>query len=177
MSRSLCPRRVLALLLALLLGLSLLTLPAAADPDPKEEEPLEPLLEIEEEAVRAAIHAEVSPGVRNLVKRAKQITEIYWTPQKDIEGLKDKESNRFLEGLTYKGIPYGQPHRSGSYVPWQTGFAEFLRQVEGFCRFASQDAPISAAIASTASKPIECGVFAYSAPGLPRPTMIFITRG
>ena len=102
----------------------------SSDPDPQEEEPPEPLKEIEEEAVRGAVHAEVSPGVRNLVKRAYQITEIYWTPQRDIEGWKDKESNRFSEGQTYKGIPYGQPHRSGSYVPWETGFEEFIRQVD-----------------------------------------------
>ena len=122
-------RQTLCLLMALLLGFTLLPFPAMAEPDQTEEVPPEPLEEIDEEPVRAAIHAQVSPGVRNIVKRAYQLTEIRWTPQKDVEGWKDRETNRFLAGHTYKGIPYGQAHRSGSYVPWQTGYEEFLRQV------------------------------------------------
>ena len=122
-------RRALCLLLALLLGLTFLPFPAAADPGLTEEEPLEPLEGLDEEAERGAIHAQVSPGVRNMVKRAYQITDIQWTPKKDIEGWKNREANRFLAGHTYSGIPYGQAHRSGSYVPWQTAYEEFLRQV------------------------------------------------
>lgn len=130
MSRRFLPRRGLALLLVLVLGLTLLPLPAMADPDLTEEEPPEPLEGPDEAPVRSVTHAQVSPGVRNMVRRAYQFTDIHWTPQKDIEGWKDQESNRFLEGQTYTGIPYGQPHRSGSYVPWETGFEEFIRQVD-----------------------------------------------
>ncbi len=122
--------RSLALLLALLLSLTLIPFPVMADPDRGEEEPPEPLEAIDDEPQRAAVHAQVSPGVRNLVKRAYQITDIHWTPQKDIEGWKDREENRFLAGHTYTGIPYGQAHRSGSYVPWQTNYEDFIRQVD-----------------------------------------------
>ena len=75
------------------------------------------------------LHPLLSPGVRNLVKRARQITDIRWTPVGEIIGWKDREANLFHAGTAYSGIPYGQPHRSGSYVPWETDFPEFLRQV------------------------------------------------
>ena len=74
-------------------------------------------------------HASISQGVKNMVKRAYQLTDIAWTPLYNIEGWRNKESNRFLAGVPYTGIPYGQPHRSGSYVPWQTGLPEFLREI------------------------------------------------
>lgn len=74
-------------------------------------------------------HASVSQGVRNIVRRAYQLTDIVWTPARDVEGWKDRDANRFLAGQSYTGIPYGQPHRSGSYVPWQTGLTEFLQYV------------------------------------------------
>lgn len=74
-------------------------------------------------------HAEVSQGVRNLVKRAYQLTEIGWTPLADLEGWKGLEKNRFLAGQRYTGLPYGQPHRSGSYVPWETSLSGFLEEV------------------------------------------------
>lgn len=122
-------RRMICLLLALLLGMTLLPFPAIADNGLTEEVPPEPLEGLDEEPERASVHAQVSPGVRNLVRRAYQITDIQWTPLKNVEGWKDREANRFLAGHTYTGIPYGQAHRSGSYVPWQTDYEEFLRQV------------------------------------------------
>ncbi len=74
-------------------------------------------------------HAVVSQGVKNMVKRAYQLTDIAWTPLYNIEGWKNKSGNRFYAGVRYTGLPYGQPHRSGSYVPWQTNLTEFLRQI------------------------------------------------
>ena len=74
-------------------------------------------------------HAVVSQGVKNMVKRAYQLTDIVWTPLYTFEGWKNKDSYRFQAGKRYTGIPYGQPHRSGSYVPWQTGLPEFLEEV------------------------------------------------
>ena len=86
-------------------------------------------IETELREASGELHPVLSPGVRNLVKRARQITDIRWTPVGEVVGWKDREANLFHAGITYTGIPYGQPHRSGSYVPWQTDFPEFLRQV------------------------------------------------
>ena len=80
-------------------------------------------------AASGAEHATVSQGVRNIVRRAYQLTDIVWSPARNVEGWKDRDANRFLAGQTYTGIPYGQPHRSGSYIPWQTSLTDFLRYV------------------------------------------------
>ena len=146
MSRPAPLARSLAFLLILLLGLTILPFFAAAEPDQAETGAAEEKDEGQtdclpgehdeeasmEEAVRnsGAIHAELSPGVRNMVKRAYQLTDIAWIPAKTIEGWMNREENRFLAGHLYTGIPYAQPHRSGSYVPWQTDLIEYLCQVD-----------------------------------------------
>ena len=69
---------------------------------------------------------ELSPGVQNIVKRAYQMTEISWTPQRDLvawDGLFTYEA-----GVTYKGLPYGQP-RDGCYIPWELDYQGFLAVV------------------------------------------------
>ena len=128
-------RRLTALLLAGLLCFGASALPAAAerlasgrqsgsaalDREVPRMEPEKPRPEDR--------HAVISQGVKNMVKRAYQITDIAWTPLYNIEGWRNQESNRFLAGVPYTGIPYGQPHRSGSYVPWQSSLPDFLREV------------------------------------------------
>lgn len=68
----------------------------------------------------------VSPGVRNIVKNAYQMTEILWTPQKDLVAWDGKFV--YEAGVTYKGLPYGQP-RDACYVPWQLDLDGFLEVV------------------------------------------------
>ena len=70
--------------------------------------------------------AEYSEGVQNIVKRARQMTQIQWTPQKDIVGWDWGVTYR--AGVTYTGLPYGQP-LDGDYVPWETSLEGFLAAV------------------------------------------------
>jgi hypothetical protein len=70
--------------------------------------------------------SELSQGQENIVKRARQLLEIEWTPQKDIyqwgyDGI-------FEAGATYTGIPYGQPVHTG-YVGFDVTLSEFLAAV------------------------------------------------
>lgn len=119
-------RAGLAALLALLLGLGALPGQALAARGGGNSVGREAVHMAQERPSPEDRHAVVSQGVKNMVKRAYQLTDIAWTPVLNIEGWKDKDSNRFLAGVPYTGIPYGQPHRSGSYVPWQTGLPQFL---------------------------------------------------
>lgn len=68
----------------------------------------------------------VSAGVQNIVKRARQMTQIQWTPQANITGWGGGVT--YYAGLTYTGLPYGQPVYA-SYVPWSTSLAGFMDAV------------------------------------------------
>lgn len=68
----------------------------------------------------------LSEGVLNIVRRAKQMTQIQWTPQKNIKGWGGGVT--YTAGKTYTGLPYGQPVYA-SYVPWSTGLDGFLEAV------------------------------------------------
>ena len=70
--------------------------------------------------------AAYSEGVQNIVKRARQMTQIQWTPQKDIVGW--DWGVIYRAGVTYTGLPYGQP-LDGDYVPWETSLQGFLNAV------------------------------------------------
>lgn len=65
-------------------------------------------------------------GVQNIVKRARQMTEIQWTPKGDVVGWDWGVTYR--AGVSYTGLPYGQP-LNGSYVPWETSLEGFLDAV------------------------------------------------
>lgn len=73
----------------------------------------------------------LSNGVSNIVKRAYQMTNILWTPQKNITGWNGELT--YQAGTTYTGLPYGQPVTTsghvGSYVPWQTDLMGFVSAV------------------------------------------------
>lgn len=73
-----------------------------------------------------AARKELSAGVQNIVKRAYQMTEIKWTPKKDIYAWGKDFS--YKAGTTYKGLPYGQPVNA-SYVPWYTSLDGFIAAV------------------------------------------------
>ena len=72
---------------------------------------------------RAAAYSE---GVQNIVKRARQMTQIQWIPQKDIVGW--DWGVIYRAGVTYAGLPYGQP-LDGDYVPWEISLQGFLNAV------------------------------------------------
>jgi hypothetical protein len=68
----------------------------------------------------------LSAGVQNIVRRAKQMTQIQWTPVKNITGWGGGVT--YTAGKTYTGLPYGQPVYA-SYVPWSTSLEKFLDAV------------------------------------------------
>ena len=134
----------LALLLALLLAVSPVPAALATEgglTDSQQETQEETQMDQEEPTEER--HAQLSISMRNMVKRAYQLTDIRWVPLMDIEGWKGLPGNRFHAGQTYTGIPYGQPHRSGSYVPWQTSLQEYLWELEQPESFMYSDRAIS----------------------------------
>jgi len=67
-----------------------------------------------EDASTTAAAPMISEGQKNIVKRARQLTEIQWTPLENITqwgcyGV-------FQAETTYTGIPYGQPVNSNGYI-------------------------------------------------------------
>ncbi len=74
----------------------------------------------------AAAEQVLSEGIQNIVRRAKQMTQIQWTPVQDITGWGGGVT--YTAGTTYTGLPYGQPVYA-SYVPWSTSLVGFLDAV------------------------------------------------
>ena len=95
----------------------------------EEEGEVETELEAEAEAeapVETFTPPEISQGQRNIVLRARQQSEIKWTPLEDryqwgYRGV-------FTAGETYTGLPYGQPVNTG-YVPWTISYQGYLNEV------------------------------------------------
>ena len=77
-------------------------------------------------AADSARDVQLSEGVRNIVKRAYQMTDIQWTPQADVLGWNGDLTYR--AGVTYTGLPYGQPVYA-AYVPWVTDLDGFAAAV------------------------------------------------
>lgn len=75
---------------------------------------------------RSSYRKTLSQGVQNIVKRAYQMTDIQWTPQKNISGWNSEMT--YYAGTTYTGLPYGQPVYA-SYVPWSTTLSGFISAV------------------------------------------------
>ena len=87
-----------------------------------------------------AKRAELSEGVQNIIKRARQLYEIKWTALSDFEsyhstdGLSSPNSDvgqnlYFRKGVEYQGIPYGQPVHKGSYVGYGSTIEDFIAAV------------------------------------------------
>ncbi|MEG2526161.1 MAG: chitobiase/beta-hexosaminidase C-terminal domain-containing protein [Oscillospiraceae bacterium] len=67
-----------------------------------------------ETPVSPPVIPQVSEGQKNIVKRARQLHEIEWTPLED----RTQWASRgvFTAGTTYHGLPYGQPINNNGYV-------------------------------------------------------------
>jgi GH25 family lysozyme M1 (1,4-beta-N-acetylmuramidase) len=70
-------------------------------------------------------------GTMNIVRRARQMLNIQWTPVDLIGGWGYTDPSYGLEivyepEVTYTGLPYGQ---ALSYVPWNTSYAGFINSV------------------------------------------------
>ena len=70
--------------------------------------------------------AALSTGVQNIVNRAYQMVNMEWTPLKDVYGWNDYT---FKAGTTYKGVPYGQPYTSNTYLKYPISLETFLNAV------------------------------------------------
>lgn len=88
-----------------------------------DEEPLE--------VTAISAYANVSNGQKNIVKRARQMHEVEWTPLQDIVSWKRDDGYviTFRKGVTYNGLPYGQPVYA-KYVPWNATLKEFVAAVK-----------------------------------------------
>lgn len=76
---------------------------------------------------------QASDGTLNIVRRARQMLNVQWTPVGDIGfggwGYTDLSYDLQIfydPGVTYRGLPYGQ---GMSYVPWNTSYYGFLNSV------------------------------------------------
>ncbi len=79
------------------------------------------------------LRMQAKEGTLNIVRRARQMLNIQWTPVGDVGfggwGYTDLSYDLqiFYEpGVTYRGLPYGQ---AMSYVPWNTSYYGFLNSV------------------------------------------------
>lgn len=66
---------------------------------------------------------ELSEGQINIVRRARQLVEIEWTPVYNL--FQWNKEGQFWAGTTYAGVPYGQPVH-GSYVGYSSTLTGFI---------------------------------------------------
>ena len=75
----------------------------------------------------ATLIPEVSEGQKNIVKRARQLTEIEWTPLEDITQW--GYYGVFKAETTYTGVPYGQPVNCNGYIGYGISIEGFASAV------------------------------------------------
>lgn len=71
--------------------------------------------------------AALTDGQQNIVRRARQLTEIEWTARQDVTAWNGK--NNYKAGQTYTGVPYGQPVGWG-YIGYEISLKDFLSATE-----------------------------------------------
>lgn len=69
----------------------------------------------------------MTQGQENIVKRARQMIELKWTPLADVTQWAYRGT--FTAGTTYTGAPYGQPVYTG-YIGYKVNMDEFIAAVE-----------------------------------------------
>ena len=70
---------------------------------------------------------ELSEGVKNILKRARQFYEVKWTALSEIESYPGNGQNLyFREGVEYQGLPYGQPVHKGIYVGFGCSINDYV---------------------------------------------------
>lgn len=71
-------------------------------------------------------HDTLSEGAANIIRRARQMYEIEWTALEDIKSYPGTGQELFFrKGVSYQGIPYGQPVHKGKYVGFDATLSEF----------------------------------------------------
>lgn len=105
---------------------------------------------------------ESSERVATIVNRAKDLELISWTPKKDIIGW--KENMIYQAGVTYQGIPYGQPV-DAAYIGWDASLEDFANAI------VDENSPMYTAksqmIATAPYYSTDCSAFVSWAWGLP----------
>ncbi|MBQ7445017.1 MAG: hypothetical protein IJS71_03650 [Clostridia bacterium] len=73
----------------------------------------------------------LSEGVSNTITNALYMYNTFWTPLSSISAwsTSKKSTRQFIEGHTYRGIPYGQPVHKGAYVGSIAGVEDFVKAV------------------------------------------------
>ncbi len=82
---------------------------------------------MENETPIATVIPTVSEGQNNIVKRARQLTEIQWTPLENITQWGNYGT--FKAETTYTGIPYGQPVNANGYIGYGVSIGTFASAV------------------------------------------------
>ncbi len=77
--------------------------------------------------VPGAVIPTVSQGQKNMVRRARQLLEIQWTPL--IDRYQWGYRGTFTAGNTISGLPYGQPVNNGGYVGYNVSLEKFAAAV------------------------------------------------
>lgn len=72
------------------------------------------------------LEAELTEGQINIIKRARQLHEIAWTPLEDV--IQWGRKGVYQAGTTYYGLPYGQPVKTG-YAGWDISLERYLDAV------------------------------------------------
>ena len=85
------------------------------------------LMEDDSSGTEIIIAPAVSEGQKNIVKRARQLTEIEWTPLEDLTQW--GYYGVFKAEATYKGVPYGQPVNCNGYIGYGVSLAAFASSV------------------------------------------------
>lgn len=95
---------------------------APAEPEPPTVTlPREPVPVYENDG---AVRRVASVGVQNIVRRARQMLNVRWTPRADVASWGGGVT--YHKGVTYTGLPYCQ---GCSYVPWNTSLDSFVSAV------------------------------------------------
>ncbi len=67
-----------------------------------------------------------SDGIKNMVRRARQIKEVTWTPVDTLEGFNAYYT--FDKGVEVTGIPYSQPVDNGKFLIYQISLEDYIKE-------------------------------------------------
>lgn len=67
-----------------------------------------------------------SDGIKNIVKRARQIKDINWMPVSDLDGF--NSDYFFKKNVEITGIPYSQPVTNGKFLIYQMTLEEYIQE-------------------------------------------------
>ena len=69
-----------------------------------------------------------SEGIKNIVRRARQISELHWTPISTVVGFNGDTT--FKGGTEVIGLPYGQPVYNGKFICYDISLEDFMSELQ-----------------------------------------------